>query len=168
MNLWLIRHAKSSWANIGQADFDRPLNDRGIRDGKRMIRWMRAQQRQPARIISSDAARARATTEFVQKGFEVPTDQVLFEHRIYEASIGTLLAIVHEIPDSCPSAALVGHNPGMSDFVNALVGGNSDRPIIEDLPTFGVALLTLPPRWVDTHWGCAKLVMLHTPKTLRD
>ena len=43
MNLWVIRHAKSSWANAHQADFDRPLNHRGTKDGKRMTLWMRAQ-----------------------------------------------------------------------------------------------------------------------------
>ena len=29
LNLLLIRHAKSSWANPSLGDFDRPLNDRG-------------------------------------------------------------------------------------------------------------------------------------------
>ena len=31
MKLWVIRHAKSSWADPGQADFERPLNGRHCR-----------------------------------------------------------------------------------------------------------------------------------------
>jgi phosphohistidine phosphatase len=34
--LFLIRHAKSSWADTLQQDFDRPLNDRGNRDAPMM------------------------------------------------------------------------------------------------------------------------------------
>ncbi|MFT6002156.1 MAG: phosphohistidine phosphatase, partial [Flavobacteriales bacterium] len=38
--LFLVRHAKSDWANLGLFDFERPLNERGNRDkgimGKRL------------------------------------------------------------------------------------------------------------------------------------
>ena len=34
--LVLIRHAKSSWANAMQSDFDRPLNDRGEQEAPEM------------------------------------------------------------------------------------------------------------------------------------
>ena len=51
MNLWIIRHAKSSWADPGQADFDRPLNARGMKDGKRMMRWMRGQAASPQCVV---------------------------------------------------------------------------------------------------------------------
>lgn len=164
MNLWIIRHAKSSWANVGEADFDRPLNERGTKDGKRMIRWMRAQDERPQWIVSSDAVRTRATTEFVRKGFEVPKDRVQFDHRVYEASLETLLRVIREVPNDCPSVALIGHNPGSTELINALVG----RQIIDNLPTFGVAMLNVPQRWTDITTGCATLVALHTPKSLND
>jgi phosphohistidine phosphatase len=163
-NLWVIRHAKSSWADPGQADFDRPLNARGVKDGKRMIRWMGKQKQRPQWIFASDAARARATAEFVRDGYAVPPDQLLFDHRIYEASMDTLLDVLHSIPPDCPSVALVGHNPGSSEFVNAMVG----KPVIDDLPTFGIAMLSLPPRWLDAQFGCAEFVALHIPKFLDD
>lgn len=162
MNLWIIRHAKSSWANVGQADFDRPLNERGKKDGKRMIRWMRAQDERPQRIVSSDAARTRATTEFVIKGFEVSQDHVRFDHRVYEASFETLLKVLREVPNDCPSVALIGHNPGSTELINALVG----RTVTDNLPTFGIAMLDVPVRWTDIAAGCATLVALHVPKSL--
>lgn len=164
MNLWVIRHAKSSWANAGQADFDRPLNERGNRDGKRLIAWMQVQNDPPQRIISSDAVRARATTDFVRVGFRLPDDRLQFDHRLYEASVETIFEVVCGIPDNCPSAALVGHNPGSTDFVNAMVGTR----VVDALPTFGIALLTLPPRWRDARPGCARLALLHSPKALHD
>lgn len=164
LNLWIIRHAKSSWADPGQADFDRPLNARGLKDGKRMMRWMRAQARHPQCIISSDAARARATAEFVRDGFSVAPDRLLFDHRLYHASPEALLEVVRELPDDCPSVALVGHNPGSTEFINAIVGS----VVVEDLPTFGIALATLPARWLDARFACATFVALQTPRTLSD
>ena len=162
MKLWVIRHAKSSWAQAGQADFERPLNKRGIKNGEHMAQWMRSQSDRPSWIVSSDAARARATADFVRSGYRVPADQLIFEHRIYEASAATLLDVVRELPDTCPSVALVGHNPGSTEFVNAMVGAD----VIDQLPTLGIAVLELPSSWAAIRFGCAHLVALHTPKSL--
>ena len=65
MKLWVIRHAKSSWADHGQADLERPLNKRGNADGPRMAHWLATQAEPATWIWSSDAARALATAEFV-------------------------------------------------------------------------------------------------------
>ena len=58
--LLVMRHAKSDWT-AGHADFDRPLNDRGIRAADRMAGWLLDEQLCPDHVISSPAARARAT-----------------------------------------------------------------------------------------------------------
>ena len=42
--LLLIRHAKSSWADFEQKDFDRPLNDRGKKDAPAMAKRMRKEK----------------------------------------------------------------------------------------------------------------------------
>jgi phosphohistidine phosphatase len=164
MNLWIIRHAKSSWADEGQSDFDRPLKRRGQKDGKRMIRWMRNQDARPEQIVSSDAARTKATAEFVREGYQVPTDRVRFDHRLYAASVDRQLAVLREVPASAASVALVAHNPESTDFVNALAGAH----VIEKLPTFGIAMLIVPVPWSQASYGCATFVGLQTPKALRD
>jgi phosphohistidine phosphatase len=164
MKLWIIRHAKSSWADPGQPDFERPLNDRGKKDGKRMSRWMSGERDRPEWIVSSDAARARATAEYVCAGYSVPAERLLFEHRLYEASPVTIRDVVRELPDGCASAALVGHNPGSTDFVNAMVG----KHVVDQLPTFGIALLDVSGPWTDVRFGSARLVAFYAPKALRD
>ena len=129
-----------------------------------MLRWMRGQAASPLCVVSSDAMRARATADFVREGFSVAPDRLVFDHRLYLASPDTLLEVVRELPDDCPSVALVGHNPGSTEFANAIVGRN----VIDDLPTFGLVLVTLPNRWGDARFGSATFVALQTPKTLRD
>jgi phosphohistidine phosphatase len=163
VKLWVIRHAKSSWADPGQKDFDRPLNERGLKDGKRVVRWLSALTERPAFICSSDAVRARLTAEFIREGCG-PTAQLVFEHRIYDASPATLLEVVHALPERCPSAALVGHNPGSTEFVNRMVG----KSVIDNLPTLGIAVLELSVDFADARFGCAYLLQLDSPKTLRN
>jgi phosphohistidine phosphatase len=164
MNLWVIRHAKSSWADESQQDFDRPLKRRGQKDGKRMISWMREQDAKPQQIISSDAARTRATAEFVREGFGLPADRLRFDHRLYAASVDVQLAVLREVPQGVAAVALVAHNPESTEFVNALVG----QQVIEKLPTFGVAMLNVRVPWSEATLGCATFIALQTPKALRD
>jgi len=129
-----------------------------------MIEWMREQSQLPSRLVSSDAVRARATTEFVRRGYEIEAHHVSFDHRLYLAEPQAMLDVVKGLPEDCTSIALVGHNPGSTDFVNAMVG---DR-VVEELPTFAVALLNLTGRWADARFGGAAFVALQTPKKLRN
>ena len=162
MKLWVIRHAKSSWDDPKVADFGRPLNGRGKRDGPRMAKWLSNQADLPAWIVSSDAARAKATTEFVADGARVAATQTIFDHRLYLAESETILDVVREIPADVRSCAIVGHNPGMSRFVNEMLG----HSVIEELPTFGIAKLEVPEPWPTLAFGNARLDLLFRPKEL--
>lgn len=164
MTLWLIRHAKSDW-NAGVAsDFDRPLNDRGERDGARMARWL-AGQPDPARWIwSSDAARAQATARFVAAGFAAGAPELILDHRLYLAGPERLLEVVRETPADIASVAVVAHNPGLTELVNLLAG----HTVTDNVPTFGVARFDLAPPWEQVHFGAARLALLMAPKRLGD
>jgi len=162
--IWVVRHAKSSWDDVDLRDFDRPLNARGMKDGEQLRRWMQNQPDGPAWIVASDARRARDTAAYVREGFQISDDHVLYEHRLYEASPETMLDVIRELPDVCPSVALVGHNPGSSTFVNAMTGLAKAL----QLPTFGIAILEVELPWNELRFGCAKLIALHTPKSLRE
>ncbi len=126
--------------------------------------WMRAQPDRPAWIVASDARRARDTAEFVRDGYEVANGHLCFDHRLYHASSTTMLDVVRELPDICPSVALVGHNPGSTEFINSMLGETA----LTNLPTFGIAILDVELPWLDVHFGCARLCGIHTPKSLRN
>lgn len=162
-NLWVIRHAKSSWADPGLSDFERPLNERGLKDGERMVRWMRKQDLRPQWLASSDARRARETAAYVRDGYRIDEQRFLLDHRLYEPTPASVLEVLRELPTDCPSVALVGHNPGFSQFVNAMIGDAA----VEQLPTFGIAVLDVPLPWVDLHFGTGRLIERYTPKGLR-
>ncbi|MEE8244498.1 MAG: histidine phosphatase family protein [Pseudomonadales bacterium] len=162
MWLWLIRHAKSSWADAGQRDLERPLNDRGERDGPRMQAWLASEPHGAAWIWSSDAVRAQATAAFVHQAFNGATLTV--DHRLYGASPEAILDVVRGTPEGVESIAVIAHNPGMSHCLNLVCGQN----VTYSLPTFGVARLFWPGAVTDLSVGNATLEVLMSPKTLPD
>jgi phosphohistidine phosphatase len=157
--LTLIRHAKSSWKEVGQGDYERPLNRRGERDAPRMGRRLAAWPERPQRVIASPAARAARTASLLVASAGL--DAALgFDRRLYLAGSSELLAFVRELPDALQHVALVGHNPGLTDFANALADAG-----IENIPTCGVVRLELEvERWSEAAPGCARLLEFDSPK----
>jgi len=63
--LLLLRHAKSSWKESDVKDFDRPLNQRGLKAAPTIGRLLRKRKLQLDLVLSSPAERARQTTQLV-------------------------------------------------------------------------------------------------------
>ena len=160
MRLWLIRHAKSSWADARLRDFDRPLNGRGRRDGPVVQRWLARQAFAPAWIWTSPAERTRATAEFVHGAF--PGAELTADQRLYGATPEAMLEVIRETPPGIESVALVAHNPGTTQCINLLAG----ERVIDNLPTFGVARLHWFGGLEDLSFGRAILETLIAPRLL--
>ena len=156
--LYVLRHAKSSWDEAGLSDFERPLNDRGMRTAPAMGQYMTQNNFIPDVIISSPAVRARSTAELVKKGGGLKAD-INLDDRIYEASPQTLLYAVWELDDKFDSAMIVGHNPGMEGFIRLLTGKE------EKMPTAALAEIYLRvDSWSSIEPGRGKLKTVIRPK----
>lgn len=156
--LYLVRHAKSDWPRAGLTDFDRPLNSRGLRDAPEMGRRMKQRGVSPEVIVCSPAKRTIQTLELLDFGVE----HIVFEERIYSASIGAMLDIIHSLDDGCRSAMLVGHNPTMTQLVGWLSGAN-----IGDMPTCAVATIELGSgQWKDVGTCAAQLLNFDYPRKM--
>ncbi|MEO7174501.1 MAG: histidine phosphatase family protein [Saprospiraceae bacterium] len=131
-NLYLVRHAKSSWESTQIADYDRNLNDRGFRDAPFMSRLCAAHELRPDAILSSGALRAKTTARYFEKAFGLPETQFFLTDEIYEAGPNRILSIVQSLNDNWTTVYLFGHNPGFTQF------GNWCNAAIAELPTCGV------------------------------
>ncbi len=125
-----------------------------------MQAWLASQPHPAEWIWTSDAARALATANFVAQAF--PSATLTADHRLYGATANTLLRVIGETPTSVKTLAVVAHNPGITLCLNLLTG----RQVVQNLPSFGAALL----QWQgDTHSaasGLASLLALTSPKAL--
>jgi phosphohistidine phosphatase len=157
--LYVLRHAKSSWNTPGQADFDRPLNERGKRDAPAMGALMKEKGFEPDLILSSPAQRAKETARLVKEaaGF---TAEIKFEPGIYEASLADLLKIISEVEAVSEKVLLVGHNPGLEHLLMSLTGE------MNSMPTAALAEIELAvEQWSEIIKG-GKLKNLFKPKEI--
>lgn len=162
-HLWIIRHAKSSWADPEQTDFERGLNARGRRDGERLRGYLAELPNPPSWLWCSSARRAQDTAAYVCAGFAVAEKRCVTLDSLYHASASAVLDVLQGTPDEVESVAVVAHNPGLTDLVNSLGTG----PVTDNLPTFGIAQFSFAgEHFPDLRFGGASLVQLLTPKSL--
>ncbi len=124
--LILLRHAKSDWAG-GQADVDRPLAKRGVRQAPLTGAWLSHSGYRIDLAVVSPAERARATWDLVAAEFE-STPPIRVDHAVYATSAGELQSIVRALPGTAHTVVLVGHNPGLEDLATALAGTTVSLP----------------------------------------
>lgn len=164
--LTLMRHAKSSHDDPARHDFFRTLDDRGRRDAPRMSRHLREEFKfAPDRILCSPATRTQATARCLADALGRDFDTVKQDRRIYEAPVTELIDVLQEIDDQFHHVCLIGHNPGMENLTNWMVG----ERIITGFVTCGVAMLELRINsWEELRAKCAKLMHYLRPKDLWD
>jgi phosphohistidine phosphatase len=133
----LLRHAKSSWDHLGLSDRERPLNKRGKRQAPEMGKLIYAENLTPDLILSSPARRACKTAEAVAKncGYDGEIERI---DDFYPGEPADYLRVLSELPDGVRRVMVVGHNPGLEEFLRVLVGD------IRTLSTATLAQVDLP------------------------
>ena len=169
--IYLLRHAKSSWAEPAVDDFDRPLAKRGIKACKKIARYLGDAAIQPDLILCSAARRTRETLELVQEAFK-PGTEVAIESGLYLAGARKLLNRIRKLPDAVGSVMLIGHNPGTQELAMLLTGSGdlaTVQAMLAKFPTAGLAVLrTSAERWADLQIETGELIRFVYPKALAD
>jgi phosphohistidine phosphatase len=161
--LYLARHAKSSWSDYAMKDFDRPLNDRGLRDAPLMGKVILGIGPAPETIVTSPAVRALTTARLFAGAMGLPDAAVVETGALYSAAAETILEVVNGLDDAATSAMVLGHNPGMTMLASELSRGG-----IAHMPTCSVASFELPvDSWLKVRPGRGRLRYFETPKRLR-
>ena len=138
-NLVLIRHAKSDWGNPLTKDFDRSLNERGLRDAPFMASILKEKISSVDKIISSPAYRAMTTCKFFSSEYEFNEDKIYYDRGIYEDGQSTILSILKNLDNldeeikSPNTVFLFGHNPDITSTATYLSGER-----IDNIPTCGI------------------------------
>lgn len=158
--LVLMRHAKSSWAQEDMPDFDRPLNERGLEDAPRMAARIQSHGLSFDLVVTSSAVRARSTAEIVADQLSLPRQCVQLDRSLYLATRSQLFTALWAVDDAVTSLLLVGHNPGITEFANALCPLRSDN-----IPTAGVVWITFSAHsWAEVREQSGELALFDYPK----
>lgn len=158
--LFLLRHAKSSWDDPELKDFERPLSDRGLNDVPAMAQRFLQRHEIIDCIVASPSIRTKTTAKIFAECIEFSQDDVVSNPELYFAGANMFLKAASLVDEHCASAMLVGHNPAITEFVNAMVDAN-----IDNIPTCGLVELSLPiDNWSDIQLGEASLIQFDYPK----
>lgn len=164
--LFLLRHAKSSWDDPELIDHDRPLAPRGRRAVRLITEHLGREGVAPALVLCSSARRARETLEGIAPALG-ETIPVQIERELYAASDGRLLERLRAIDDRVESVMLIGHNPGVEQLALSLAGGGQNLAALSrKYPTGALATFEFSGRWGDLRPGSAELTDFMTPKQL--
>jgi phosphohistidine phosphatase len=159
--LFVIRHAKSSWKNEALPDYDRPLNERGKKDAANMAKRLIERQGQIDLFVSSPAKRAKSTALLFCRQYHYSTHRLELVKELYEAEPETIYDTLSALDPALARVALVGHNPGLTAFVNSLT-----QVQIDNLPTCSIfAVRAAIQRWQDFRTAPKQFIFFDYPKS---
>ncbi len=158
----MMRHAKSAWDDPTLIDHDRPLNRRGRAAAPRMARILATQAPLPQFVLCSTAVRTRQTWDLVAP--VLPMIPVEYRDTLYHAATTTLFTELRTVSDEITSLLIIGHNPGLEDWLAELTGHR------EPLPTAALVRLTISAaRWADlTTTARCQLEQVWRPRALAE
>lgn len=144
--LLLMRHAKSRRDDPRLADHDRPLNPRGVKAARRMGRLFIEEELHFDGVLCSTSVRTRETWRLLsdvlaEAGRSLP--EVSDRSDLYHADRDRILDAVAAIPEPASALLMIGHNPGLEELLEGLVGQ------FVRLPTAALAIVEIDV----SHWA---------------
>lgn len=158
-NLYLVRHAKSSWDDSSLADQQRPLNNRGLKNAPEMGRRLADAGLSLDLIVSSPANRAFSTASFLATAIGYEIEQIQKRDEMYFDGPSAMLEIIRNTEPALQSLMLVGHNPDMTSFLNSLCGFQTGN-----MPTCAIASIEFDCAWSEVTYDSGALLYYDFPK----
>lgn len=162
LTLILMRHAKSSWNDTSQDDFDRPLNNRGRKSAPAIAKWLVETGYLPDVVLVSGARRTVETWERMA--------HLLPETAAMQSAPALYLAEPKVIRDvlrsqTAPTVMMIGHNPGFAWLADALAQEPAPHPRFRDYPTGAVTVFEFDlESWADVTDGIGRIVDFTVPR----
>ena len=128
--LYLLRHAKSAWDNPNLSDFDRPLNKRGKENLPGLAKIAAVLNPPPELIVTSPSRRTLDTLNGFCRGMSTQFS-IEEERELYHASKEEILNRIQKVPEKIQSLLIVGHNPGLEEFISWILMGSAVSNILK-------------------------------------
>ena len=161
--IYVLRHAKSSWDNSNLSDFERPLADRGIRDAKKMSKFLKDMNLKIDKVLCSNAIRAKETFDLTADGFNFEIDKATYLDKLYFGDTTTIIQDLKELDESLNNILIVGHNPTLHYLVEILTNESINR-----FTTCNLATISHDGEWVSLNSQQCSLKSLIRPKELNN
>ncbi len=130
-NLYIIRHAKSSW-ELPVSDDLRPLNERGINDAYLIGNALQFYGLESVDVYVSAAKRTQETYDIIKTSIAHLIKSENTTRELYTFNHRELVNFIKKTPNNQDAILIFGHNFAITDFVNAY-----GSKIIDNVSTCG-------------------------------
>lgn len=124
MRLYLVRHAEATATN-GQSD--RPLDEKGVEDIKRLASFLQPLGLHVQAIWHSGKARTRQTAELL--GSAMAADQGLVQRDDLNPS-DKIRPVIDDVEDLDEDLMIVGHQPFLGKLASRLLTGKKSMDVL--------------------------------------
>ena len=158
--LILWRHAQ---AEIGKDDFNRAIDERGIKESKIMSKFLLSNA-SPDLILSSPARRAQETLESFSDLFPLKKSNI--DKNLYLAEPEKIVQSIIENAYKEDTILIVGHNPGIHELSLLLTNNNPD--LMVEFSTCSMSFISFNnDNWYDFDTKKCLLEKFIRPKDLK-
>ncbi len=158
----LLRHAKSDWNNPNITDFDRPLNDRGVKNAKRLSDYLATEGFAFDKIYSSSSFRTTQTHDLALRIVGAETETAFLDG-LYHCSMDCVINLLRTLNNHDSKVLIINHMPTIQ-YVFEFLSGQS----IDNYPTCTFSTLTFNGDWDQLEANSCNVEVFLPPKQLKD
>lgn len=159
--IYILRHAKSSWSNKNLSDFERPLAKRGINDAKKLNSLLIKNNLNIDKVYCSNALRAKETFDLTADGFKFPIENATYSNDLYFGDATNIINYLKDLDEKFNNILIIGHNPSLHVLIELLTNTYIGR-----FTTCNLAVISFKGQWKRLSSDKSSLKSLIRPKEI--
>ena len=162
LNLYVMRHSKSSWNVPNINDFDRPLSSKGRKDIKFIIKFLKKKKIKFDFAYVSSSKRTTQTFKLLKK--KVIIKKEILSKKLYLTDENKIFNIIKNTKKNYKNILLVNHEPACKNLVNKLIKKNYFLFKEKKFSTSAITKITFSiKKWKKLNERSGKLIFFKRP-----
>ena len=163
LNLYVMRHSKSSWNDHNINDFERPLSNRGRKDIKLIITFLKKKKITFDLAYISSSKRTKQTFKILKN--DISCKKIIYAKKFYLCSESFILNAIRKTKKKYKNILIVNHEPCCKNLVLKLINKNKLSFINKKFSTSAIAKLVFGVEdWENLKNYSGNLTLFKTPK----
>ncbi len=162
LNLYVMRHSKSSWNVANIIDFERPLSSKGKKDIKFIIKFLKNKKTKFDFAYVSSSKRTTHTFKLLKKKIKIKT--VILSKKLYLTDENKIFNIIKSTKKKYKNILLINHEPACKNLVNKLIKKNYFLFKEKKFSTSAITKITFSiKKWKNLRERSGKLIFFKRP-----
>ena len=163
LNLYVMRHSKSSWNDHNINDFERPLSNKGRKDIKLIITFLKKKKITFDLAYISSSKRTKQTFKILKN--DISCKKIIYAKKFYLCSESFILNVIRKTKKKYKNILIVNHEPCCKNLVLILITKNKLSFINKKFSTSAIAKLVFGIEdWENLKNYSGNLTLFKTPK----